>query len=136
MLIEIITSIAAFSSGVVTGGALAAVIALVGFIPRLINLTESHKFLNLYENLFIAGTLLFSFAYFLNFYTIIHTVFVMILGLIFGTFLGIFNAALAETLNVIPIIAKKFKMEKNLKPIFYSLVIGKVLGSIYYFLYY
>lgn len=136
MLIEIITSIAAFSSGVVTGGALAAVIALVGFIPRLINLTESHKFLNLYENLFIAGTLLFPFAYFLNFYTIIHTVFVMILGLIFGTFLGIFNAALAETLNVIPIIAKKFKMKKNLKPIFYSLVIGKVLGSIYYFLYY
>lgn len=114
MLIEIITSIAAFSSGVVTGGALAAVIALVGFIPRLINLTESHKFLNLYENLFIAGTLLFSFAYFLNFYTIIHTVFVMILGLIFGTFLGIFNAVLAETLNVIPIIAKKFKMKKIL----------------------
>lgn len=133
---EIIASMAAFSSGVVTGGAFAAVMALVKFIPRLVNLTETHKHLNMYENLFISGTFLFTMAYFLNFYIQTHVILIVILGLISGTFLGVFNAALAETLNVIPIISKKLKLKKNLKIIFYSLVIGKVLGSIWYFLYY
>lgn len=133
---EIFAGIAAFSSGVVTGGAFAAVMALVKFIPRLVNLTETHEQLRMFENLFISGTFLFTIAYFLNFYIQTHVILVIILGLIFGTFLGMFNAALAETLNVIPIISKKFKLKKNLKIIFYSLVIGKVLGSIYYFLFY
>lgn len=136
MLIYIMTSFAAFSSGLITGGAFAAVLALIKLIPRIVNLTETHKYLNMYENLFISGTFLFTLAYFLNFYIQTHIILVIILGLIFGIFLGMFNAALAETLNVIPIITKKFKMKKNHKPIFYSLVIGKVLGSIYYFLYY
>lgn len=136
MLVGIMASFAAFSSGIVTGGAFAAVMALINFIPRLVNLTESQEYIYTYENLFIAGTILFTLAYFLNFYIVTHIILVIILGLIFGIFLGIFNAALAETLNVIPIISKKFKMKKNLNPIFYSLVIGKVLGSIYYFLNY
>lgn len=131
---ETIASIAAFSSGVVTGGAFAAVIALVKFLPRLVNLTETHEHLHLFENLFISGTFLFTIAYFVDFYIQTNIVLIIILGLIFGVFLGMFNAALAETLNVIPIISKKFKVKKNLKTIFYSLVIGKVLGSIYYFL--
>lgn len=133
---NIIASIAAFSSGIVTGGAFAAVIALVKIFPRIISLTETHEQLNMYENLFISGTFLFTIAYFLNFYIQTHVILVIVLGLIFGTFLGIFNAALAETLNVIPILSKKLKLKKDLKIIFYSLVIGKVLGSIYYFLYY
>ena len=134
---DIIPIIAGFSSGIVTGGAFAAVMALVKFIPRLISLTETHEQLKIYENLFIGGTFLFTLAYFLNFYIETNNiVLIVILGLIFGTFLGIFNAALAETLNVIPIISKKLKLKKNIKIIFYSLVAGKVLGSIYYFLYY
>lgn len=134
---NILASLSAFSSGIVTGGAFAAVMALVKFIPRLVSLTETHKYLKIYENLFILGTILFTIGYFLNFFIAINNIiFIMFLGLIFGTFLGIFNAALAETLNVIPILAKKFKMKKNIKPIFYSLVAGKVIGSVLYFLYF
>lgn len=133
---NIIPILAGFSSGVVTGGAFAAVLALINLIPRLVTLTETHEQLHLYESLFIGGTLVFSFAYFLNIYISINIILVGIVGLVFGTFLGIFNAALAETLNVIPIIAKKLKLKKSLKVIFYSLVVGKVMGSIYYFLYF
>lgn len=133
---NIIPILAGFSSGVVAGGAFAAVMALLNFIPRIVSLTETHEQLHLYENLFIGGTLIFALAYFTNFYIETNIILVAILGLVFGTFLGIFNAALAETLNVIPILAKKLKVKKNIKIIFYSLVIGKVLGSIYYFLYY
>ena len=133
---NIIPMIAGFSGGVVAGGAFAAVMALIKVIPRLVSLTESHEQLHLYESLFIGGAFIFTIAYFLNIYIVTNIILVGILGLIFGTYLGIFNAALAETLNVLPIISKKLKLKKNLKIIFYSLVIGKVLGSIYYFLYY
>src|SRR5699024_1432499 len=133
---KIIASFAAFSSGIVTGGAFAAVMALVRFFPRLISLSETEEELIMYENLFISGTFLFTIAYFLNFYIETYVILIIVLGLIFGTFLGMFNAALAETLNVIPIISKKFKIKKEIGIVFYYLVVGKILGSIYYFLFY
>lgn len=133
---EYVAALASFSSGVITGGAFAAVVALVKLFPRFISLTETNEQLVLYENLFIGGTMIFTLAYFLNFYIKTNDILIMLMGLTFGIYLGAFNAALAETLNVIPIISKKLKVKNHLRLIFYSLVIGKVLGSIYYFLYY
>mgnify|MGYP001459848372 FL=1 len=49
------------SAGLTVGGALAAFITLLDFIPRLIQLTNTRKLIKLYQNIFALGGLIFSF---------------------------------------------------------------------------
>lgn len=123
-----------FGGGIFVGGAYAAFITLIKIFPRLIQFTDTNKHYKLYEYIFMLSTFTFTIIYFSNFNVNIGVVGVIIAGLFFGIFLGIFSSALAETLNVIPVISKKFKIKKKLKIIFISLIIGKVCGALYYFI--
>lgn len=132
----ILAAISSFSGGVVVGGAIAALITLIQVMPRLMQLTETRQYLKLYEDFFIAGTFIFSLLYFTDYYIKVGNFIIVILGLIFGTFVGIFGSAIAETLDVLPIISKKFKIKKKFEAIVIALLIGKTLGSLYYFIVY
>lgn len=120
--------------GVLVGVAYAAFITLIKLFPRLIRLTETDRFLKLYEDMWIAGGLLSSFIYFSDFSIKLTKIWALILGFILGSFIGLFSSALAETLNVIPIISQKFKLNRKDNAIKGALLVGKVIGSLYYFL--
>lgn len=127
--------VSSFGGGVLVGGAYSAFITLIKTFPRLIQVTDTHKYLKLYESVFIFSTLSFTLIYFSDFSLNLGTTFVIISGLFSGIFLGVFSSALAETLNVMPIITKKFKIKKQLKLVFISLILGKVCGALFYFIY-
>lgn len=133
-MINILALASSFGGGVLVGGAYAAFITLVKVIPRLTQFTETYKYLKFYESIFTCSTILFTIIYFSNFSINIGKIGIIVSGLFYGIFLGIFSAALAETLNVIPVIAKKFKIKKQIIIVFISIVIGKVCGSLYYFI--
>ena len=124
-----------FGGGVLVGGAYAAFIALIKLFPRLLQLTETNKYEKLYEDIFLVTTFCFTLIYFSDFSINLGKIVIIISGLFYGIFIGLFSAAIAETLNVIPVLAKKFKLKKNLIIVFYSLVLGKVLGALYYFIF-
>ncbi len=126
--------VSSFGGGVVVGGAYAAFITLINVFPRLIQLTATKKYLKLYEAIFMVSTFLFTLVYFYG-YNVNLKFLVPLAGLFSGIFLGMFSSALAETLNVIPVISKKFKIKKQMKLVMISILIGKVCGALYYFIF-
>lgn len=123
-----------FAGGVVTGGALAAFATMLEIVPRLLQITETNNKVKIYQNVFAIGSIIFIAIYFSDFYINLGKILVIIVGLIMGTFIGLFSSALAEVLNVIPVISKKFKIKDYLQYTIYSLLAGKVIGSLYFFI--
>ena len=50
-----------------------------------------------------------------------------------GIFVGCVSIALAEVLNVFPIIFHKLKLDKNLSIYVIAMALGKMAGSFWYF---
>ena len=133
---RILVVLIALGGGITVGGALAAFLTLIKLLPRLLQLTETRENLNLYQNIFTFGSFIFVILYFNNFNLGLSNIIAALLGLIMGVFVGLFSSALAEVLNVIPVLTKKLKLEDEINYIIYTLTFGKVVGSLYFWLYY
>lgn len=136
MMRQVLTIITVFGGGVAAGGALAAFITLIKLIPRLLELTATENFVKLYENVFALGSIVFTVLYFGDFSFALPNICAAPIGVIIGIFIGLFSSALAEVLNVIPAMSKKLKIKNELKYIIYALMLGKVCGSFYFWIYY
>lgn len=122
------------SGGLVIGGAYAAFITMLEIIPRLVQISETYDYNRSYKNAYILGVFIFTIFYFSDLNINLNNLLVVITGLFMGTFTGIFSSALAEVLNVIPVMSKKLKMKDESKYLVYALLFGKVAGSLYYWL--
>ncbi|EEL69153.1 Stage V sporulation protein AB [Bacillus mycoides DSM 2048] len=60
----------------------------------------------------------------------------VILGIFCGTFIGMLAAALTEVLNVLPILAKRVRVEEKIIVLLVALVLGKVIGSLFHWIYF
>src|SRR5699024_1457150 len=114
MVKSVLISTIALGGGMVAGGALAAFITLIKLIPRLAQLTETEGYIKLYENLFVTGGVIFTILYFMDRSLGLNNIIAIIISLGMGAFIGLFSSALAEVLNVIPVLAKKFKIKNEL----------------------
>ncbi|MBZ2173635.1 stage V sporulation protein AB [Schnuerera sp. xch1] len=132
----IVLALIGLSAGITIGSAVAAFLTLLDFIPRVVQITKTKKFIKIYQHSFTLGAVIFSFLYFSNFSVRLNRIFGVLASLIIGMFIGLFSSALAEVLNVIPVFAKKFKIKHKLGFIIFSLLIGKTLGSLFYWLIY
>ena len=133
-LIHLLIIVIGLSGGLVVGGAYAAFITMLEIIPRLVQISRTKSSKILYQYAYILGVIIFTVLYFTDISFNLNNALVVIIGLIFGTFTGIFSSALAEVLNVIPILSKKFKIKDESKYIVYALLFGKVAGSLYFWL--
>ncbi|WP_093750645.1 stage V sporulation protein AB [Tepidimicrobium xylanilyticum] len=130
----IIISFISFSTGVTIGSAAAAFFTLLQIIPRLIQITGTKEKIKKYEFVAALGGALASLIYFYYFKLSISKYLTVLVGILIGFFYGLFASALAEVLNVTPVFAKKFKVKHQLKFIIWALILGKVFGSLFYWL--
>ncbi|HLS53197.1 MAG TPA: stage V sporulation protein AB [Tissierellaceae bacterium] len=136
MFIKLVVVLIALGGGLVVGGALAAFLTLIKLVPRLVQLTETRKSIKLYEYSLSIGSLIFIIFYFSELSLKFSNILTSIFSLMMGIFVGLFSSALAEVLNVIPVLTKKLKVEDEKQYIIYTLTLGKVAGSLYFWLYY
>lgn len=136
MFKNLLISTIALGGGVIAGGALAAFITLIKLIPRLIRLTETHAYIKVYESAFAAGGIVFTILYFSDSHLGLSNGISIIVAMGMGAFIGLFSSALAEVLNVVPVLSKKMKIVDELKYIIYALLFGRLLGSVYYWIYF
>ncbi len=131
-LLEIIIG---FSSGVIIGGAFIALLTVLGIVARLIQLSKSWQMTRIYSLALLLGTLFGTFVSFT--YTAWNQpVYILILwGMMQGIFNGMLAAALIEVLQVFPILAKRIKMENYLFVFLTAIVLGKIFGSLYQWLF-
>lgn len=132
---KIILIVIGLAAGLVESGGTVAFISIIGIIPIMAHRTKTMHYMKLYENMIIAGTI---FASILTFWQIslpIGTVLTVIFAFAFGVFVGVFIIALAEVLDVMPIFNRRIKLKKDITIIVIALALGKVIGSLCYFIY-
>lgn len=133
-MINLLLGLIGLSGGLVVGGAFAAFVAMLEIIPRLVHISKTSSYIKSYQNAYILGVISFTISYFFDFNFELNNLFIGIIGLIMGMFTGIFSSALAEVLNVVPVMSKKLRLKNDSKIIIYALLFGKVAGSLYFWL--
>ncbi|MCC5911624.1 MAG: stage V sporulation protein AB [Clostridiaceae bacterium] len=125
----IIVPIIGFSNGIIVGSGIVALITLLDIIPRLAQLTKTYKNTTSYENSIILGATLASLFSLIDIGIDIGALSVIIIGFSMGLFIGLLASALAEVMNVIPVIIRRFSIESYVVYIVTALILGKTLGS-------
>ncbi|EOD01512.1 stage V sporulation protein AB [Caldisalinibacter kiritimatiensis] len=130
MLKSIVLIIIGISGGIVVGNALASFITLLDIIPRLAQLTNSQKSISLYTKVMIISVVLIALMTFLNFSIKLNTFFLIPIGLTMGAYIGLLAAALAEVVNVIPVLVNRLNIQDYVYYVLIALSVGKVVGSL------
>ncbi|MFD3447895.1 stage V sporulation protein AB [Microbacteriaceae bacterium 4G12] len=125
-----------FAGGIAVGGGLVAFLTVLGMIPRLIQLTKSKKYIQTYEWAVILGALIGSWCSLRDTAFYIGSYWLIPLGLGCGVFIGMLAATLTEVVNVLPILAKRIGVHGKIIVLLMALVLGKVLGSLFHWLYF
>ena len=124
----------AFSSGLAVAAGTFAFIAAIGLIPRMAKRTQTKQYLWIYEDMTVLGGIFGTTALFIDYRLppsqFLSTAFALFTGLFVGTLV----MALTEVLNVMPILMRRARLTKGLSWIILAFALGKVCGSLIYYL--
>ena len=125
-----------FAEGIVIGAALVAFLLVLKIIPRLIRFGSSNHYLRTYQAVVISGAVTATYLQFYNWslpqFYLINGVLIIIIGFVFGIFVGLIAAALTETLKVLPILSRRLGLENKIKFLLSFIILGKVVGALIY----
>jgi stage V sporulation protein AB len=125
----IVIPVVGFANGIIVGGGVIALITLLDIVPRLAQITQTYDYIKLYESIIVIGATVAAFTSLTGIGINLGIIGVVIVGFTMGIFVGLLASALAEVLNVLPIIVRRFKIDGYLVFMIYSLIFGKVLGA-------
>lgn len=123
--------LAGLSGGLLVAGGLFAFLALVGVVTRLAAGTTTAKYLTFYEDVSLlgctGGNLLFLYGFDLP----SGNLFLAMYGLGAGVFTGCLAAALAEVVNMMPVLSERVSLKKGMVGIMVLFALGKAVGSLF-----
>ena len=122
-------------SGFAVSAGIFALIASLGVIPRFAGKTSSAAYSIQLENAVIVGGILGSVvSLFPGIPIPLGRWFTVVSGISAGIFTGCLSMALAEVLNVFPILYRRSKLKEGLSFLVFSFAVGKMAGGLYYFI--
>ncbi|MEH7120375.1 stage V sporulation protein AB [Neobacillus vireti] len=124
------------ASGLMVGAGFVAFLTVLGIIPRLTQLSKSIRMIHLYEWAVVIGVLVGVFASLRDPALHISAYFLIPLGLTGGVFVGMLAAGLTEVVNVFPILTKRIRLDGQIIILIMAIVLGKIFGSIFQWLYF
>ncbi|WFD09437.1 stage V sporulation protein AB [Tepidibacter hydrothermalis] len=119
-----------FSEGIVVGSGIVALLTLLDIIPRLCQITNSYQYLAKYEYMLIFGAFFGSLFSLTNVSFNFGSICLILFGGFYGIFIGMLASALAEAVDVIPVMQRRLNIQGMVKYIITVLIIGKTVGSI------
>jgi stage V sporulation protein AB len=125
-----------FASGLSVGAGFVAFLTVLGVIPRLTQLSKSMRMIKYYEWAVVLGVLVGVVASLRDPSLQISSYFLIPLGLTGGVFIGMLAAGLTEVVNVFPILAKRIRVDGQIIILVMAIVLGKIFGSIFQWLYF
>lgn len=123
-----------FSSGLLVSAGVFAFIAAIGIVPRLAKRTETQRFIPLYEDIITLGGLFGTTAMFIDYRLPPVPFLAGTFALLTGIFVGVLAVALAEVLNVMPVMLRRSRITRGLPWLILAFALGKAAGSLVYFL--
>lgn len=130
----ILTILIGFAGGLAIGASVTAFFIVLGVTARIIEWSKKKEYLLFFQISMVLGALLSCLVYFFDF-TLKHLDFLTIpLGFLLGIFVGTIIAALTETLDIISVAVNKLGLAKWMYIIVMVILLGKVAGSLLFFL--
>lgn len=120
------------SFGVAVAAGLFAFITTVGVVTRLAAGTKTAKHVMLYETVAIVGMTVANLVDLYQWQFPGGTVFRAICGLFCGVFVGCLAAALAEVVNVFPVMVRRIKLTVGMAWLVLAFALGKGFGAWYH----
>lgn len=124
------------ASGLAVGSGFVAFLTVLGIIPRLTQLSKTQKMIQQYEWAVVIGALTGVAISIRDPILGISAYFLIPLGLTGGVYVGMLAGALTEVLNVLPILAKRIRLDEEIIYLIMAIVLGKVAGSIFQWVYF
>lgn len=128
------------ASGIGVAAGTFAFLVVISIIPRLVQKAKlEHKVIYIENYIFrgiLFGTVLTLFSWKKKLlFTILGRSMLTIFGLSAGIFVGCLSVALAEILDTFPIFFRRLHIKESFgKWILFSMAMGKMIGSLFYFL--
>ncbi|WP_054742829.1 stage V sporulation protein AB [Cellulosilyticum ruminicola] len=122
------------AGGMLAGGVV-AFISVIGIVPLMSYRTKTEHYAIFYENAIAAGGIIGAVLSMWPIEIKIPAFFLTVFGFAAGNFAGVLIIALAEVLDVMPIMNRRVKLKKGIALIVYAFAAGKLVGALYYYLY-
>lgn len=139
------------SFGLLAAAGVFTVLTAVGLVPRFAGKTHTARWIVLYEEMVIWGTILGAFISIFPEYSqlgafleglwpdrevlraAVGGLVQAAAGIFAGMFVGCLALAIAEMLDSIPIFARRISLRHGIGLVILSMAVGKLCGSLYYF---
>lgn len=130
-LILAVTGLAA--GGIISAGVF-SFITSIGIIPRIAGNMHIGKYIRSFENFVVIGGMIGGALSVFQINMHLGTGVQAIYGIMSGIFVGCIAVALAETLNAMAVFSRRVNLQKGFRIVIYAIALGKVTGSLLYFL--
>ena len=117
--------------GLLVAGGLFAFLALIGVVTRLAAGTTTAKYITFYEDTSLLGCVGGNLLFLYGFSLPLGNVFLGLYGIGAGVFTGCLAAALAEVVNMMPVLSERINLKKGLAGIMAMFALGKLAGSLF-----
>ncbi|MDR0271741.1 MAG: stage V sporulation protein AB [Clostridiales bacterium] len=134
LAMQIFAMIIGLASGMIISGAVFAFITAIGIVPRLAQKTKTRAYCRIYESALVIGGILGTAAGFWQIRLPFGAIVAAILSLCIGIFYGAIAMSIAETLDVIPILTRRGRVQQGLFYFVLAIALGKMTGALLYFL--
>lgn len=128
---NVIYVIVGLCGGLLVAGGLFAFLTLVGVVTRLAAGTTTAKYITLYEDMSLLGCVGGNLLFLYGFSLPLSNVFLFLYGIGAGVFTGCLAAALAEVVNMMPVLSERVGLKKGMTGIMTVFAIGKAVGSLF-----
>lgn len=122
------------SSGGVIAAGFVSFITSLGIVGALADRTRTAKEVMRYEDAISLGGILGSLLYLYHIEIPFAYIFMPVIGLGAGIFVGCWAMSLAEVINIFPILVRRLKLVRYIKIIVIGIALGKGVGMIILFL--
>ncbi|MBQ9767596.1 MAG: stage V sporulation protein AB [Lachnospiraceae bacterium] len=127
----VVYCILGISFGVAVAAGLFAFLVTVGVLTRLAAGTKTAKYIMLYESVAIFGVTIANVVDLFRIPLFDGTIWRLVCGLFCGVFVGCLAAALAEVVNVLPVMTRRIKLRVGMAYIVLAFALGKGFGAWY-----
>jgi stage V sporulation protein AB len=122
------------SGGAAVGTAVLAIYAVFDFVSMLREYCSYEHFDHRLEFFVLSGALFSTVFYHFKFKVPVPILFLPLIGLFFGGFIGLLVASMSDVIGLIPLLSSKRKERISIPIMIFFMAIGRSVGSLYFFL--
>lgn len=130
---QIFLGIVGLSGGLVIAGGVIALLVGLGVITRFVGLSHTAKHVRVFEDAIFFGAVFGTLMTVYQPTVPLEAAGLAVLGLFSGIFVGGWILALAEIVNIFPILARRIGLTKGLSIVVIAIALGKMTGSLMHF---